>query len=287
MSFHFLGGFLLEQGLVTQQQIDEAAAFQAGANLRLGAYAVGAGLLTQEQVDVVLGLQRETDLNFGELAVLKGFVSKPDMQALLFRQQVNQVHLGEALLQLGHLTFEQFGAVLRMYATRENTLRSRLTKLYSHRCGCDLLAVLIAAVERAFLRFAQCPLKAQGKLSEDELAQLSLGCSSGVPVGNDATLHFTLHLGAEMLSILSRSASEEDLPDTEAQEAAQEMAEVVCRYLREAVGASSGGTGPCSHAAADQASGIDCLRLKLACPKAAIGLTVGLLTRQHAPSRPC
>lgn len=287
MNFQFLGAFLLEQGLATQQQIDEALAFQAEANLRLGAYAIEAGLLTQEQVDIVLGLQRETDLNFGELAVLNGFVPKSGMDSLLFHQQVNQVHLGEALLRLGHLTSEQFGPVLRMYSERENSRRAKLTLLYSHCCGRDFLEVLISAVERAFLRFAHCPLKAQGELFGEELEHLPQGFSSDISLGEGVALRFMLHLGADMLAIISHSASGENLPDVEAREAAREIADVICHYLRKAVGASSDVTEPRTHEFSGHAPDKDCFRLKLACPKAAIGLTVSLLTGQHGKSTAC
>jgi hypothetical protein len=287
MNFQFLGAFLLERGIVTQQQIDEATVFQAEANHRIGAYALEAGLLTLEQVDVVLGLQRETDLSFGELAVLNGFALKRDLDSLLFRQQVNQIHLGEALLKLGHLTSEQFNEMLALYTARENSRRAKLAKLYSHRCDCDLLEVLISAVERAFFRFAHCPLKAQGEFSVNELERLTLSFSSGITIERDAALRFTLHLGPDMLSIISRAAAGEDLPDAETVEAAREIVDVVCHYLRKAVDSSSRVTGPCLRAISEHASDEECLRLKLACPKAAIGLTVSMVTGLHRNTSLC
>ncbi|MBI4806777.1 MAG: hypothetical protein HY795_16275 [Desulfovibrio sp.] len=280
MNFQFLGAFLLEQGIITQQQIDEATAFQAETNHRLGTYALEAGLLTQQQVNIVLGLQRETDLSFGELAVLNGFVPKRDLDSLLFRQRVNQIHLGEALLMLGHLSSEQFSDMLGRYIARENRRRAKLARLYSHRCDCDLLDVLITSIERAFLRFAHCPLKAQGELSANELEGLTLGFSSGIFIEEDAMLRFTLHLGPDMLSIISRAAAGEDLPEAETVEAAREIVDVVCRYLRKAVDASSTVIEPCARALSDNTPDEECLRLKLACPRAAIGLTVCLVTGQ-------
>jgi len=287
MNFQFLGVFLLEEGIVSQQQLDEATAYQAEANRRLGTYAIEAGLLTQKQVDILLGLQRETDLSFGELAVINGFVLKRDMDSLLFRQQVNQIHLGEALLRLGHVSSEQFSEMLARYTERENRRRAKLAKLYSHRCDCDLLEVLISAVERAFLRFAHCPLKAQGEFLTDELENLTLGFSSGIFIEADATLRFTLHLGPDMLSIISRAAAGEDIPGPETVEAAREIADVICRYLRKAVDASSHVTEPCARTISDHAPDEECLRLKLACPKAAIGLTVSLITGKQGQTSLC
>ena len=90
-----------------------------------------------------------------------------------------------------------------------------------------------------------------------------------------------------MLQIIGRSASGEELPDADAREAAREIADVICRYLRKAADASRGAAEPCVHEVSSRASGEDCLRLKLACPKAALGVTVCVFNGQHEGTSLC
>lgn len=266
MIYQFLGSFLLERGLATRAQIDEAAARQADTNRRLGDLAVEAGLLTPAQVEEIFTLQRDTDQSFGAIAVARGLVSRKDMDALVFRQSVRRTHLGEALLELGHLTPEGFSSALADYCERERSRRESVNALLAS-WGGDAPAGLVAALERSFLRFARCPLKAMGPLGQEELAALPYAFGSSIPLEGGTLFGFTLHLGADMLARIGRNASGEDLPEEDAERSVREMLGVICRYLRDSAlrwtGFAPAGPekpGP--------------LRLKLACPDASLGLTM-------------
>lgn len=269
MSYQFLGNYLLERGLATQAQIDEAAARQADNNRLLGHMAVEAGLLTPEQVDELFAIQRGADQSFGSIAVARGLVSRKDMDTLLFRQSVRRTHLGEALLELGHLTPEQFSGALEDYCARESARRDAVAALLG-RWGAGA-AGLVEALEKAFLRFARCPLKAMGPLGEDDLAAMAYAFDSSIPLEDGRIFGFTLHLGADMLATLGRSASDEDLPEQEAEQCVRDVLAVICRYLR--------GAAPRWRAHFWGARGGGPLRLKLACPVAGMGLTM----RKPAP----
>ncbi|WP_243439001.1 hypothetical protein [Fundidesulfovibrio soli] len=205
MSQLFLGHYLLKQGLVTQNQLDQAIALQMEANRRLGDLAEEAGLLTPEQVRSILAAQREADLSFGELAVAGGGVTRGDMDDLLFRQHVHQVHLGEALLTQGTLSSEQFCLVLEEYSRQEEARHKELDAVLGPRGEGRAVRRLVEALERAFPRFVGCPLKAIGGLAQDELAGMGYSYASEVPLKGGGVLRYTLHLGERMLAVVAEA----------------------------------------------------------------------------------
>jgi len=291
MSFQFLGHFLLERGVVTQAQIDEAAAYQSEANRRLGDLAMESGLLTLAQVDEILERQRETDLNFGTLAVTLGFVSRSALDALLFRQQVHMVHLGEALLTLGHLTVRQFCDCLNDYAARETARKDALARLFEGHCAREPLEALVDTLERAFLRFAHCPLKAQAYLDDLALEALPLHHTLEIPLNSSSAMRFTLHIGRDMLDAMGTAgrcgSSESGRTPEEALAAVLDILEIIGRYLCLSIGARDLPAPDCPSGVPDPSGKGEvregCLRLQLACPVACVGLTVALVTNRDKP----
>jgi hypothetical protein len=269
MSFQFLGAFLLERGLVTTDQIEEAAAYQAAANRRLGEHAVAAGLITPEQVEGLLEEQEVTDMSFGELAVARGYASKRGMDSLLFRQHVHQVHLGEALLVLGHLTPSTFSESLADYTVQEKVRRSALSGILSELCGGEILETLVGALERAFQRFAGCPVKVLGELSVEDISRMAHSFAAEAPIQGLGRLRFTLHLSPEMLILLAGVSRPE-----ESGRSVSDVPAIICRYLEQSLAASKGVKTACAAAGPQfPRPGGDCLRLRLACPGADLGLT--------------
>jgi len=263
MGSHFLGHYLMERGVADTGQIEQAAAYQSASNRKLGDLAVEAGLLSPDQVEELLALQRETDLSFGQLAVDRGFVTRREMNDLLFRQQVRQCHLGEALLTLGHITPEQFSDCLEQYSAQERERARNLDALYRQTGEHEAVSGLVSALERAFLRFARCPLKAQGTMSEEELVAYPCSFEATVPLSGGRELSYTLSLGPDMVEVLRRAVSEKAPPGAVPGESLRELMGLVCRYplacAREKRCRPGGRSGPG-------------LILKLACPKAGVGL---------------
>jgi hypothetical protein len=293
MSFHFLGHHLLRAGVVTQGQLDMALAHQATANRRLGDLAVERGLLTPGQVQEILSRQREADLSFGMLAVSLGYVSKRDMDALLFRQQVHLVHLGEALLTLGFLTPEQFCEQLNVYAAQEKAREAEMDRLFAGHCARTVLEALVDALEKAFLRFAHCPLKAQGRLPDDALEAMPLHHSLDLPLAGGAFLRFTLHLGTDMLAVLGEAARRNGRHASQPDDALQEVLDIlgiIGRYLCSSLDPHALPPPACSPAptpaSGEEAPGAGCLRMLLACPAASVGLTVGLVPNNQPLETP-
>ena len=49
---------------------------------RIGSYLIDAGILSQDQVDVILVDQEHSDLKFGEIAAVRGWVSSETVEFL-------------------------------------------------------------------------------------------------------------------------------------------------------------------------------------------------------------
>jgi type II secretory ATPase GspE/PulE/Tfp pilus assembly ATPase PilB-like protein len=104
-----LGQLLLEEGLVTREQLDSALAVQAAARgyVPLGRILVERKAITARQLSLVMerggGRVR---IRLGELLVRDGALTEARLQQALLQQQRLQRPLGEVLVKLGYLTDE-------------------------------------------------------------------------------------------------------------------------------------------------------------------------------------
>lgn len=150
----YLGAFLLEQGVITQEQLEDGLCFQRAHNWRLGQLAVERGLLPAEAVEDICRAQRDCACLFGEMAVRRGSLTRRDLDEALFFQKVEHTYLGEALLLLGHITPEQYTRLLgRYYELRD---RQRVSPRYLHEFFSEnrVLDCLVKALCRALERLA-------------------------------------------------------------------------------------------------------------------------------------
>lgn len=155
----FLGRFLVEQGAVTEEQLEDGLRFQREHNRRIGEVAMDRGVLTPEQVMAVREKQRHDPGLFGDIAVRQRRLSRRELDELLFLQKVQHTYLGEALLLRGHITREQYQALMdRHYAMREQG-RVNLRYIQDFFADNKVAEALFAATARAVRRFADLPLE--------------------------------------------------------------------------------------------------------------------------------
>ena len=149
----FLGQFLIQEGVISPEQLDLALAHQRRANRRLGEIAVERGLIEILDAERVCAEQSYRDLPFGELAVEMGLMTREDLDDLLFLQTVHSTRLGEVLLELGIIGKDQHSALLeRFFLSREgNTVD--LSYFTDGGVAGALMACLAGAVQRACRRF--------------------------------------------------------------------------------------------------------------------------------------
>ncbi len=127
----FYGDFLVQLGVVRQDQLAAALVEQTEGRLRLGELAVARGLLTADQVEQVRRCQRgprfdHGDLRFGELAVALGFATVADMDALHAEQRAGWRRIGDILVQHGAVDDATHESYLRDFLHTEMTRKRRL-----------------------------------------------------------------------------------------------------------------------------------------------------------------
>ncbi|OLN27367.1 hypothetical protein DVDV_2165 [Desulfovibrio sp. DV] len=148
----FLGRFLVEQGAITEAQLEDGLRLQREKNRRIGEVAVERGVLSPDQVDVIRGRQDDDPRLFGDIAVGEHHLSRRSLDDLLFIQKIQHTYLGEALLLLGHIDRPRYQELMgRHYALRD---KSRVSLRYLQEYFADnrVAECLFAAVTRAVHR---------------------------------------------------------------------------------------------------------------------------------------
>jgi hypothetical protein len=114
----FFGGFLLNQGLVTKEQLAKAIDEKKNTRMRLGVLAINEGLMTAEQVEHVNVTQQTVDKLFGDLAVDLGYIKAEDVDTLLHKQPTDYLLLGQTLVNNGVLSNSDFESAINSYKSK-------------------------------------------------------------------------------------------------------------------------------------------------------------------------
>lgn len=80
------GKYLVEQGVVTGDELNEIFEKQNAERVRLGTIAVAEGLMDEKQVEEVNHLQVQMDKRFGDIAVEQGYLTEAQVGELLSKQ---------------------------------------------------------------------------------------------------------------------------------------------------------------------------------------------------------
>ncbi|MDQ0153704.1 hypothetical protein [Robertmurraya andreesenii] len=115
MFSQFFGHYLLNQGLLSREQLTDALEFQQSVHVKFGVIAVDEGFLTPEQVEKVHEMQKQIDKRFGEIAVELGYLTDDQVEAMLSVQKQNHLLLAQALVDRGYMSIEEFSNALNHY----------------------------------------------------------------------------------------------------------------------------------------------------------------------------
>ncbi len=111
----YFGKYLMEKGILTQEDYKKLYEVTKNSRVKLGLLGVESGLLTQEQADEVNQLQQQQDKRFGDIAVEKGYLTEEDVSDLLDRQGDPYLLYIQALTEGGFLTLEDIQKELVNY----------------------------------------------------------------------------------------------------------------------------------------------------------------------------
>lgn len=155
----FLGQYLIQQGLLSQGQLQDAIQYQRRLNSQLGRLAREKGFLTEDQVQEVCSRQKKVDLPFGEVAVQLDYLTRKQLNQLLKEHDGRHLFLGEALLAKGYLDPATYAKHMPRYLSDEKKRRKQLQTLLGAKTENVLALALYSALERTFTRFAHETLK--------------------------------------------------------------------------------------------------------------------------------
>ncbi|BFM17872.1 hypothetical protein R50073_40550 [Maricurvus nonylphenolicus] len=100
----FLGTALIERGLLSESQLQQALDIQRQTNPLLGELAIEYGLLTSQQVEDINTIQRQINQRFGDIAQERALLNADQVQQLLDIQQSRSLRLGDILIREGFIS---------------------------------------------------------------------------------------------------------------------------------------------------------------------------------------
>ena len=121
MFVQFFGGFLLNKGVVSTDQLIDAMRKESTAHIQLGTLAMHASLMTAEQIEDIRIAQTHTDRRFGELCIDKGYLTEEQVNELLATQYPKYLLLGQILEEQGVFDQATFHKLVKEYIS-ENSI---------------------------------------------------------------------------------------------------------------------------------------------------------------------
>ncbi len=118
-----IGDFLVEEGLISQEQLAKALLKQREyRSLKVGQILLRTGAVTSAQLDDVVASQgqdladktRGVRRKIGEIMIEKGYISASQLTAALEQQvRLARMRLGEILVELGYISRERLEEVIQ------------------------------------------------------------------------------------------------------------------------------------------------------------------------------
>ena len=149
MYTQFLGNYLLQRGIVNQEQLFKAMSRLSQTHIKLGTIAIKEGLMTAKEVDECLYVQSREDKRFGEIAVERGYLTNDQVNELLSLQTPDYILLGQNLVEDNVFSYEDLERILFEYQND--------TELYDLSLDVENQET-IAAIIKKFLLLAEMPV---------------------------------------------------------------------------------------------------------------------------------
>jgi CheY-specific phosphatase CheX len=218
MISQFFAQYILNQGLLTPGQVQEALESKRAAQVKLGILAINQGFLTAVQVEEIHKLQYTIDKRFGEIALDEGYLSEEQLIILLDTQGNGYLNFGQTLVDKGFLTLEQLEQTLAEYKRDNNvakqpdlalvkeSIHTQLNLLKADK-NIELYCDYIALFLRSIVRFLDTsPLLVATAADEQQQNRWSVSQS----MTGDITLHSSFSADDGVLLELARRYSGEE-----------------------------------------------------------------------------
>ena len=150
MYTQFLGNYLLQRGLVNQEQLFSAMSRLSQTHIKLGTIAIHEGLMTAKEVDECLYVQTREDKRFGEIAVERGYLTDDQVNELLSKQTPDYILLGQNLVEDDVFSYEELERILFDYKND--------TELYDLSLDVENKEIIEAIISKFFI-LAEMPVE--------------------------------------------------------------------------------------------------------------------------------
>jgi hypothetical protein len=146
----FLGTALINNGLLSAQQLELALAIQRQTNPLLGELAIEFAMLTTQQVEDITIVQRIVNQRFGDIAEEEKLLSAAQIQWLLNEQRNRSQRLGDILIDQGFVSKQSIADTLNTLRQEADTFLDSLD---------ELSLIALRAIESLFARLIQAHCK--------------------------------------------------------------------------------------------------------------------------------
>ncbi|BBM83184.1 response regulator [Candidatus Uabimicrobium amorphum] len=109
------GQYLLQKGIISQDQLLHCLEVQNSVNRKIGEIAVEEGLMLPEQVDKILKVQKRINKYFGQLTMQMGILKSRQLQQLLKVQQTHYINLEDIMAREKIILKEKLEAELEQF----------------------------------------------------------------------------------------------------------------------------------------------------------------------------
>lgn len=128
---YILGNYLVNNGKITAEQLNETLTKQDSVRVKLGLIAVAEGMMTLEQTDEVNRLQAVMDQRFGDIAVSKGYLTDEQIGKLLQKQGNSYLMFIQTLVDNGYVTMDEVDTLVNDFRQANGYSNSELEALKS------------------------------------------------------------------------------------------------------------------------------------------------------------
>lgn len=226
MFSQYFGHYLLNRGLITNTQLQDALHFQETVHVKFGVIAVDKGFMTSSQVDEVHEKQKQMDKRFGEIAVELGYLTEDQVEDLISHQKQGYLYLAQALVDRGYMSMDQFSTALNDYKKEyslsdsefEAIRRGDIETLVDHILTADKEDVrekfgnYLSLFAKNMIRFID--RQALLEITEDNKVLDSTWLVSQEIVG-DAPLFTAFAIDDEALLYVASKYAEEEIPEVD------------------------------------------------------------------------
>lgn len=131
MVSYLLGNYMVEEGLMTKEQLKHMISVQEKVRVKLGLIAVSEGILTLDQADTINRIQQVMDKRFGDIAIEKGYLTEAQVAGLLKMQGNEYLTFAQTLVDEGIVTMNKLQTVLKDYQVENGFTNTEMEAIKS------------------------------------------------------------------------------------------------------------------------------------------------------------